>query len=245
MNQATHTLMSQAKAATRSRHFSKAGRILDIAIKKDPTNLELRIEYALNRYALQDFVRSADAFHRLHLEYPIDHRIWQGCASSYMKLGEFNTAEQFLKKIVANNPKDFDAWLNLCNCAGASGKHSDTLFYAIQALQLRPEDPRAHNNLGCALMAVQKYHDAIISFETAIALDSKNLDPLSNIATIHSLTGNSQKALDLYECCLKISNKNSDFAESTRYRMSFDLLRLGRLREGWAAYEYGFKPIDT
>ncbi len=245
MNPSTQNLLSRAQAAARSRHFAKAGRLLDEAIQTEPENLEVRLQYAMNLFALENFPGCADAFHRLHLDFPDDQRIWQGCAASYMKLGRFDIAEQFLKKTVAHNPQDFDAWMNLCHSAGAAGNHSDTLFYAMQAMELRPQDPRVHNNLGCALLAVRQYRDALTSFETTLALDPRNLDALSNIATIYSLTGNTEQSLEIYERCLQISGGSGDFADTTRYRMSFDLLRLGRLREGWAAYDFGFKPIDS
>jgi len=245
MNLASQTLVKRANAATRARHFGKAGRLLEEAMKQDPSDINLRLQYAMNRLSVKDFLGSADTFHRLHIEYPDDQRFWQGCAASYMNLGIFDVAEQFLKKIVAENPKDYDAWLTLCNCAGASARHTDTLFYAMQALELRPRDPRSHNNLGCALLAVQQYKDALLSFETSITLDPKNLDALSNIATIYSLTGNTSQALEIYKNCLSLAGENSGFADTTRYRMSFDFLRLGQLKDGWSSYDFGFKPLDS
>lgn len=245
MRQATQTLLNRADAATKARHFAKASRFLSEAMENEPENVELRIRFAMNCFALEDFASAADAFHRLHVDHPDDQRAWQGAAVSYMKLGRYDVAEQFLKKIVSHNPQDYDAWLNLCHNAGASGQHTNTLFYAMQALELRPLDPRSHNNLGCSLLAVQQYKDALSAFETSLTLDASNLDALSNIATIYSLTGNTREAIDTYERCLQLAGKNTEFADTTRYRMSFDLLRLGRLKEGWAHYDYGFKPLDS
>lgn len=245
MNPATQSLLKRADAAVRAKHFAKAGKLLEEALEKEPNRFDIRLQSALNRFAQQDYAGSADAFHRLHVDFPDDTGVWQGCAVSYMKLGMFDVAEQFLKKAVAKNPGDLDSWINLSHCAGAAARHTDTLFYAMQALELRPQDPRTHNNLGCALLAVQQYRDALTSFETSLALDAGNLDALSNIATIYSLTGNTQASLETYEQCLRLGGSEPAFAANISYRMSFDLLRCGRLAEGWKAYDEGFKPVDS
>ncbi len=238
-------LIDRAEAANNARNFIKAEQLFSKALAHDPDDLELGIKYALSLFALEDFAKSAENFHQLHLKYPDDARIWHGCSSSYLKLGQFTMASMFLKKIVSKNPDDLSSWMNLCFAAGSEGKHSDCLFYAMQAMQLAPLEPRVHNNLGSALLLVRRYEDALTSFGTALELDKDNLDALSNIATTYSLIGRPAEALDIYEECLQRTPDGTEFHQNLKYRMSFDLFRMGRLELGWQYYEHGFRSMDS
>jgi pentatricopeptide repeat protein len=240
----TKKLIQSAEVATKSRNYTKANQLLGKAVAQEPENLDVKIRYATSLFAMSDFVKSADHFHRLHIDAPDDTNIWNGCIVSYLKLGNFEVATQFLKKMVSKNPEDYESWLNLCFAAGSAGQHADTLFYAMQALELKPLDTRSHNNLGCALLGMRRYKDALMSFQTALTIEPGNLDSLSNIATIYSLTGNTELALETYEQCLKFSDQGSEYHDTIKYRMSFDLLRIGDLKQGWQMYDYGFKPVD-
>jgi len=245
MRHQTQKLMKSADEAMRAQNYVKAKQLLGKAMAGEPNDVDVRFKYASNLFELSDFAASAEVFHRLHVDAPDSRKVWNGCALAYIKLGNFDLATRFLKKLVGKEPENYDAWINLCFTAGSAGQHADTLFYAMRALELKPLDPRSHNNLGCSLLAVQRYKDALISYETAIKLQPDNLDALSNIATIGSLTGNSAEALEVYERCLQLAGPNIEFAETIKYRMSFDLLRSGRLKEGWAMYDHGFKPVDS
>lgn len=241
----TQKLLKSADTASKARNFIKAKQALGKALADDPSNVEIRIRYATNLFALDQFAEAAECFHKLHIDHPEETRIWNGCAVSYLRVGKFDLAIQFLKKIVGKDNSDYESWLNLCFASGSAGQHSDTLFYAIQALQLRPTDPRSHNNLGCALLATQRYRAAMAAFETALKLDPDNMDALSNIATIYSLNGHAEEAIAVYQRCYEVAGHNTEFGDSLQYRMSFDFLRTGRLQEGWALYDQGFKPVDS
>lgn len=238
-------LAKSAQAAQNAKNFSKAKNLLRKALAKDPENFDIRRSYANSLFTNGEFRESAHEFHNLHLEQPADRSIWHGCAVSYLRLGDFNLASQFLKKMVAANPSDYDAWMNLCHAAGNSGKHSDCLFYAMQALQLRPLEPRAHNNLGSALLQMQRLNEALISFETARTLAPKSIDALSNIATALSMLGRNDEAIRTYEECIDLCGSDQELASSIRYRMSFDLFRTSQVKRGWDMYEHGFVPLDS
>ncbi len=240
----TQKLMRSAEAANKSKNFAKANTLYYKALGYEPDNLELRIQHAQSLFAIKEFIRSADHFHRLHTEYQDDLRILNGCAISYLNTGRFDLATLFLKKMVAKNPDDFQSWMNLCFAAGSTGQHSDCLFYAMQAMQLKPLDAKVHNNLGSVLLQLLRFKDALISFETALKLDPKNLDAMSNIATTLSKMGESKQALDVYEHCLVLANKDPEFQSAVKYRMSFDLFRTGQLEHGWKMYDFGFDPVD-
>lgn len=245
MNHQAKNMMRSADAANKSKHFQKANQLYKKALDLDSKDLDLRIKYALSFFALNAFQESVHEFHTLHVEFPEDVRILNGCAVSYIRLGRFELAIQFLKKLVSKDPQDYDSWVNLCYAAGSSALHSDTIFYALQALQLKPLEPRSHNNMGSALLMAGRVSDALVSFDTALSLDSKNYDAMSNIATSYSILGKPAKALEIFNQCLAFAKGNFDSEASLRYRMSFDLLRMGELKQGWAMYDQGFIPKDS
>lgn len=242
--QASHFIKS-GDAAARAGLHAKASKFYEQALQIDKDNLQLRVNYATSLFSSGSYRQSVHEFHQLHVEHPEDVRILNGCAVSYLRLGEYPLAIQFLKKKVSKNPQDFDAWMNLCFAAGSSGQHSDAIFYAMQALQLRPLETRAHNNLGSVLLMVGRVQDALIAFDTAMQIQPGNLDAMSNTATAYSMLGNPEKALELYQRCMEGSSNNPEFQNSLRYRMSFDLFRTGQIKTGWKMYDKGFLPKDS
>lgn len=238
-------LATQARAAQKAGDYSKAASLLARALDVEPADSKLRRERAVMLFATGDWRGAAHGFHDLHIDHPEDRTLWRDCAVVYMQLGEFAVAEQFLKKLVATDPSDFDSWINLCFIAGSTAQHSDALFYAMQALQLKPMNPGAHNNLGSVLLAVGRYDDALISFDTALKLRPDDLDAMSNVATTMSLKGQPAEALEIYQACLKKAAPDSEFAKTLKYRMSFDLFRVGRTGDGWEHYDFGFVPKDS
>ncbi len=236
--------IEKAETARRKGNLPKALALYERAIELEPDELSVKLSYGNVLYSLREYSQSARYFHALHLDHPHNDTIWNGCALSYLKLGEFQLAEQFLKKLVAHKPEDYDSWVALCLAAGSTGNHSDTLFYAMQALQLRPLEPVAHNNLGAALLNVRRTYDALMAFQTANTLDPSNLDAMSNQGTVYSLLDEPDKAIDVYTRCLATGKADRDTEASIRYRMSYDLLKLGRLAEGWQMYDSGFDVKD-
>jgi len=197
-------------------------------------------------FNLDEFSEAAQIFHQLHVDDPTDEQAIYFCAITYMKLGVYDVALPFLKRYVKTHPQDYETWLNLCHVTGASQLGTEAVYYATQALSLRPLDVRSHVNLGASLLMMDRLDDARISFETALALEPDNLGALSNVAAVHEKKGDLKLALSLYERCLNLmANGPSSALNEMKYRMSFALLGLGDLKTGWAYYDYGFEPRDT
>lgn len=240
----TQKIIKAAEVETQAKNYAKASLLYYKALGTDSENIDLKIKYGTSLFNAGEFEKSAQYFHELHTKFPDDLKILNGCALAYLRLGIYEIATKFLKKIVANNPQDYESWVNLCFAAGSSGEHTDSIFYAMQALQIKPLETRAHNNLGSVLLSIGRYEDALISFDTALKIEPGNVSALSNIATAYSLMGNPKHALEIYEQCLNANKSNPIEHKSIQFRRSFDLLRTGNLKDGWEMYEYGFIPKD-
>lgn len=240
----TKKILQSAEAAQKRNNLHKAHELYLKALTSEPEDIEVRHCVARSHFELGNFTASAETFHSLHIDCPEEPRYWRGAGVSYARIGQFELSEQFLKKLAAKFPGDAENWTNLCFVAGSTGKHTDTVFYAMQALQINPSDSRAHSNLGSALIMMGRTSDALTCFETALSIEPGNYDALSNIGTVRNKMGDSHGALDAYAKSIELNANDAEFVASVKYRMSYDYLRIGDLRSGWAMYEYGFIPVD-
>ena len=71
----------------------------------------------------------------------------------------------------------------------------------------RPDNARAHSNLGKALFFEGKIGQAIPEYRRAIELDDKYADPWYNLGVSYSRLGNPQAAIDCYKRAIKLNPK--------------------------------------
>lgn len=238
--------LEEALALFANKKYSKALAHFKVHEKKYGPSRVVSKNLGLCHYNLEQLAQAAEIFHQLHVEDPSDEQVIYFCAITYMRLGIYDVALPFLKRYIKSHPQDYDTWLNLCHVAGASQMGKEAIYYATQALSLKPLDVRSHINLGAALLMMDRLDDAQISFETALALEPDNLGGLSNIATVHEKRGDLHLALSQYEKCIELMADGPDAAlNEMKYRMSFALLGTGELKTGWTYYDLGFEPRDT
>ena len=70
---------------------------------------------------------------------------------------------------------------------------------ARELLRLAPEQAETYSAYGMSLLAAEKYAEAIIQFEKAIAIDPRNFDAHNNYARAAFHQGDSKKALEMFE----------------------------------------------
>lgn len=64
------------------------------------------------------------------------------------------------------------------------GKKKSNLFYVLQAVRLRPDDARAHTNLGAILHLLGRSNQAAISYKEALQLQPNDPTTLQNLAKL-------------------------------------------------------------
>lgn len=243
-----HLQLKQFKQAQANRKAGKLKQALEVLTKLNkelPASAQIRTELGLTNYSLGQVAEAAKIFQKLHEENPEDLHTLNCCGVAYMQLGIFDLAIQFFKKYVGKKNEDYEAWTNLCCCAGKSNKFTDAAFYAMQALSLKPLDSKAHQNMGSVMLALGRQQDALISFQTAIDLDPKNINALSNIGNIFGELNQSENALAVYNECLAKSRKDIYAQSDLKYRMSFEYMKLGQLDKAWEKYDHGFILTDS
>ena len=225
--------------------FNDAITIYAEILSSDQSNYLAKINISLCYLNVHLFEKAAAILHELHHERPKDFQTLKFCGVAYAKMGAFELAIKFLKRALAEQPGDFDTWIEITTAASANQQDIDAVYYATQAISLKPTSPIAHNNLGGALMAIGKMNEALYCFETALQLDPNNLMALGNTATIYEKNGDSTRAISTLEKCLLHTQNGSIQESEIKFKLSFSHLYSGNLKLGWEMFDEGFKPKNT
>ncbi|MBE5942630.1 MAG: tetratricopeptide repeat protein [Lachnospiraceae bacterium] len=103
-----------------------------------------------------------------------------------------------------------------------------------KAIELDEEAYYAYNNLGCALLKLRRLEEAILPLEKAIALDpDKDHLPYLNLAECYSLTGEYDKAVQMYREVMRLrprathlNRKIADvYKKAKRYADAIDIYK--------------------
>lgn len=86
----------------------------------------------------------------------------------------------------------------------AAGNPATSLPFLERALASRPEDPRLHNDLGCALFGSGRLADAAAAFCRALTLHPQFAEPLKNLGDVAAVQGDHAAAAARYERALAL-----------------------------------------
>lgn len=193
-------------------------------------------------------------------------------------LGRYGEAEPLLRRALALSPEYPDAIQNLAGVLDEKGEIEDAINLYQQLITLHPNRANAHYGLGLSLKRLQRLEEAARSFERTIELSPKHFDACNNLGAMlkilnrleeaerwlrraveinpnfHGATNNLAatlqaqdrllEALEQYDRALTLDAEKS----LVQWNRAFILLALGRLKEGWVAYEwrrpvYGWQPL--
>ncbi len=100
--------------------------------------------------------------------------------------GRLEQAERLYAAILLQAPEQADAWHLAGVCSYQRGDHGTAVARILRAVELNPNSPGYHNNLGLALKALGRFDQAIGSFQRALRLNP-------DYATAHVSLGNMLK----------------------------------------------------
>jgi Flp pilus assembly protein TadD len=217
---------------------------LEAVLAKEPDNLQALVNKGVCLDALGQFIQAARHLHSVHESAPSHSLILKLCAQVHDRANYLDMALEFWSLYTKAKPDDYDAWAGMTNVALRSGKFAPAVMFATQALALKPQHSHAYNNLGSALMAVNRLDAAEQALETAVALEPGHALALGNLALISYLRGNHKEAVRAYESLSLERNLEPTAMAEFFFRSSFAYLGAGQLKEGWRRYEYGFEVKD-
>jgi protein O-GlcNAc transferase len=107
-------------------------------------------------------------------------------ARQHHQSGHLDQAERLYAAILPQAPELAEAWHLAGVCSHQRGDHGAAVARIQRAIELNPNNPGSHNNLGLALKALHRFDQAIASFQHALRLKP-------DYATAHVSLGNMLK----------------------------------------------------
>jgi len=148
--------------------------------------------------------------------------------------GRLDRAEQLYRLALRANPRYVEAWRNLGSLMRERGVTDLALLFLRRAIALEPEAPATWSNLGNALAAAGQMDAALEAHRKAVAL-------APGVALSHYNLGLQLGDMGLLEECLhhlEAAEKLGYSQAGARWERALNLLRHGRLEEGFRDYEW-------
>jgi Flp pilus assembly protein TadD len=137
-------------------------------------------------------------------------------AADYVMLGDYSDADKWFSQVVAESPRDSDAWYLL-----GRSKYSENEFAAAisdfeHALTLRPKYVEAENNIGLCWKELNDRDKARTAFQTAIDWQGDapiDAQPFLNLGILSVDANQFDESLLLLKRALSIAPKNPSIHE--------------------------------
>lgn len=116
-------------------------------------------------------------------------------AKALIPTGKLNEAIELLRKTVASNPREADAYLLLGTALALVPLRSEAIAALAEAVRLRPDHARGHFMMATALARFGEYPQARASFERALQLDPTLLEAHVQLAMVLGASGEVDAAI--------------------------------------------------
>jgi tetratricopeptide (TPR) repeat protein len=228
----------KARAATaylRMKDFSSADSLLDTIFTSDSTRADAK--FAIGQFYLNEMQHDSSLvpfarqiFDRLLNLYPNDPRsyLMAGLGASYA--GNDSTAETLLKKSVALDSTNADAWQALALLYYQKKEFNRMAAVMTTAAELFPQEYRINLFLGLALNQAGRNQEAVKPLEKAVSLKPTDMDALSTLGQVYEALNRYDDAYRIYETALKLDPKNSLILNNYAYSLSERGIELEKAR---------------
>jgi protein O-mannosyl-transferase len=183
--------------------------------------------------------RQATAIAILAVAAPAAALTWRQCH-------QYTDAETLYNAILERNPSSWMARSNLGRSillrAGESGSDAlleDAAQHFRTALQLKPDFPQAHNNLGTTLLRLRRFDEAKAEYRAALALKPQDAEVRQNLALAYGTAGNALLTAGRVDAAVAEYRQALEFAPAeaeTHHNLASALARLGHTDEAIVEY---------
>jgi Flp pilus assembly protein TadD len=112
------------------------------------------------------------------------------------KRGEAEQAAQAYTEAVRKDSGRADAWMRLAVLADRRGAFTESADYYRKALDLKPEDPDTHCNVGYSLYLQQRWGEAEQALRRAVALKPDHQRAHTNLGLVLARVGRETEAME-------------------------------------------------
>jgi FkbM family methyltransferase len=238
------SLQQTAYAFRSQRKFPEAKPLLQQLYESDPSNIVYALDFGEACMETEDFSAAARIYAKIIEQDPKHVIALNNLGGALIRCGRIDDARSMLEYSLELDPQNLHARINLGGILQAAGDLKGNLDNALKAVAIDPTSALAFNNLGSAFSDMAMFNEAKHAFETALMLDSKQVDALINLGGIESRQGNPASAAEKYEQVVKLLPVEAKHrADAVKFYASFEYFKQGILEKGWDYYEGGFSPL--
>ncbi|PIB92221.1 tetratricopeptide repeat protein [Caulobacter sp. FWC2] len=234
-------IVGQAIEAVHKQDFAKAEKLAMKLLKKDE---QLGLGWhilAIAREKQGDFASSLKCYEAA-LTLLTDHSSVAGDLGRLaFRMNMFEFAAKFFAHFRLARPDDVEAANNLACALRELNRENEAIEVLKAVLRIHPEAPGLWNTLGTILCNVGDPGGSLVFFDEALRLAPRHSKTLHNRAYAKADLGDIAGALIDGEAAMKESKDPADLVVMEFARATL-LLALGRIAEGWQAYEARFSP---
>ena len=159
----------------------------------------------------------AEGMRRHQAGLPVDKSIAEALAQGYEKIREdkYNEAKAILQHVLSRDPGNPEALSHLGICAAVTGAPMVGLKLMAQAVQILPNAPTLHNNLGELLRMMNRFGEAEAEFRTSLRLNPRDPGIVSTLGLTLAQQGKTAEGL---EACRAAVAMNPQLA-AAHYRL--------------------------
>ncbi len=165
---------------------------------------------------------------------PNSYHSHRALATSYYALGMNDEAKSEAMRALEMNPSDAEAYFILWKSTSKDPESE----YIIKALDLNPDLPLVHNDLGTAYLASGNYEKATYHFRRTVELSPNNAIAYNNLGHALAEKGKIKEAIEIYKKSVEIDPNN----DLVRSNLATALLQNGEIHKAVKEYK---KAVET
>ena len=167
----------------------------------------------------------------------VDLTIKERKAVTLIDLGKLDEAEAIYKELIALGTQSYSVYANLAAICGMQRRFNELIELLQRALQLKPDQPEIHNNLGVAYQEQGELTAAISSYKTALKLRSIYPEANNNLGNALKEQGDLTGAISCYKSAIRFK---PNYAEAHN-NLANALREEGNLSEAISCYKTAIK----
>ncbi|MEN9756348.1 MAG: hypothetical protein RL755_535 [Pseudomonadota bacterium] len=238
-----------------------------------PTASEVNALAAL--YNQQNYPQAEEVAKEFIARFPQHGFGWKVLGAVLQAQGRIDESLDAKQKAADLSPSDAEAWSNLGNAYQDKNRLDDALKCLHHAIQISPNLAVAHNNLGITLEKLNRLDEAQSCYQKALVLRPDYVEAHYNYGVTLQKMARYEDAQKSYRLAINYNPNHakahsnlglvlkhlSEFGESEKhfvtaikldphfidahYNFALLLMLLGRLKEGWAQYQWFYHPQNT
>ncbi len=238
---AVQPFLHAAVAHLRAERPQEAGEAALKALEQDERNGHAWYILAIARDKLSDFKTSLRCYEAALQLLPDDFEVANDLGRLAYRMGMKPIAEQLFARYLEHYPGSEDASNNLACALRDQNRYGEAIEVLKTTIKANPENGLLWNTLGTVLSEQGDFTSAITFFDEALRCDSGIFRARYNRGNAKLPLGDIEGAMEDCEGALKVVQAADERAMMQLARSTM-LLNLGRIGEGWDAYEARLDP---